>query len=166
MTFYSNAPNYPLIPANNLLLGNGNPTPGVATISGAGGTTVTFPGGNILITSSTVDLPLIVETTGPVTMATNTRYVANSATLISFALPATSAVGDVLSVTGLVAGGGGWTVTQGAGQHMQIGQGVTTTGTGGSASSTLSGDSMEIYCYIANTAWVMINGSQGNIAGV
>jgi hypothetical protein len=166
MAFFTNALDYPLIPSNNLILGNGTGSPGVATITGAGGTTVTFPGGNILITSSTVDTPLIIVTTTTQAMATNTRYVANNAALVTFTLPTTSAVGDLVAVSGDLAGGGGWTIAQNALQYMQVGQGVTTTGTGGSLSSTQSGDAITLYCFIANTAWKIFNAPQGSLNGV
>lgn len=71
------------------------------------------------------------------TMANNSVYIANNASLVTFTLPATITSGARYCVVGL--GAGGWRISQNAGQSIRIGESVTTAGTGGyiqSASST------------------------------
>jgi hypothetical protein len=77
-------------------------------------------------------------------------------------LPATSAVGSVIAITGLT---GSWNIVQGSGQLIHLGSSVTTTGAGGSLASTNANDSIIIVCLVANTTWVTF-GSMGNITVV
>ncbi len=94
------------------------------------------------------------QTTSSVTMTPNTGYTANAgASLISFTLPATSAVGDTLEINGL--GSGLWIVLQGAGQQIVDSPSYTTLGTGGSLSSTGQYDNAVFRCLVADTIWTV-----------
>ncbi len=92
-------------------------------------------------------------------MAVNNGYIANSAGLVSLLLPATSSVGDEIAVSGL--GAGGWSITQNAGQNIQVGSVSSTVGVGGSVSSTNRYDSLRMVCLLANTTWAVSGGIQG-----
>lgn len=89
------------------------------------------------------------------TLAVNTGYFCSSGGALSLALPTTSSVGDVIAV--VLDGSTSWTVTQGAGQQMRIGNVETTSGAGGSIASTSVGDTIYFVCRTANTRWVVIN---------
>jgi hypothetical protein len=93
-------------------------------------------------------------------MAPNDGYIVNGVGLVQLLLPAVSAVGDIIRVCGITAAG--WQITQNAGQQIQFGNQLTTAGVGGSLSSTLSGDGVEMVCASANTGWVILSGV-GNI---
>ncbi len=93
-------------------------------------------------------------------MAANTGYIANRATLVTFTLPAASAVGTVLEVAGT--GAGGFTLAQAAGQSINDGILSTTVGVGGSLSSTHRYNAIKMVCVVANTTWNVVS-SQGNL---
>lgn len=94
------------------------------------------------------------------TAAVNNAYFANNAGLVTVTLPSTAAVGSVVAVAWM--GAGGWKVAQAASVLIQFGNKVTTTGTGGSLASTASGDVVTMVCNVANTGWV-VTSSIGNI---
>jgi len=78
---------------------------------------------------------------------------------LSLSLPATSIVGDSISV--ILDGATSFTITQGAGQQIRIGNVATTAGVGGSLASTQQGDSITMVCSVANLKW-NIYSSMGN----
>lgn len=80
---------------------------------------------------------------------------------VQVALPATSAVGDSFQVS--LDGGTSWTITQGAGQQIFIGNTSTTAGAGGSIASTDQGDVVELVCRVADTEWRVVD-MIGNIS--
>ena len=102
--------------------------------------------------------PWTVVTAATQAMTTNNGYVANRASLITFTLPATAAVGDVLPVIGINAGG--WSLTQAAGQSIQIGTVSSTVGVTGSVTSQAGTDSVYLICVVANTTWACLGGPQ------
>ena len=81
--------------------------------------------------------------------ASNNGYVINNAAQTTVTLPASCAVGDVVILKGV--GAGGWVLTANSGQTV----------TGGSASSTTAGtvtsqagtDTVHLTCVAANTTW-------------
>jgi hypothetical protein len=96
-----------------------------------------------------------------VTLQINHGYMMNRATLITAVLPAASATGDVIKITGI--GVGGYTVTQNAGQIIHLGVLSTTPGVGGSVSSTHDRDSLEMVCVVDNLEFNVVN-SFGNLS--
>ncbi len=104
------------------------------------------------------------QASASVTMAINTGYVTdNGASLVTYTLPVTAALGSVVEIMGKSAGG--WAVAQGAGQSTGIGNQVTSTGVGGSLASSNAGDCIRMVCVIANTTW-RVASSMGNITFV
>ena len=91
--------------------------------------------------------------------AVNEHYLTNNASLVTVTLPTTAAVGDMLTVQGV--GAGGWKIAQNASEQIiwQAGgvDGVneTTVGTGGSMASTDRYDSISLICVVANDTWVV-----------
>lgn len=97
-------------------------------------------------------------------MVVNHGYIANKAGTLALQLPAASAVGDVIEVTGINTALG-WSITQGAGQTIYFGTSATTTGAGGSLTSTATRDSIRMVCVVANLNWNVLS-SVGNITVV
>lgn len=94
------------------------------------------------------------------TLAANSRYaVNNGATLVTFTLPASPAIGDTSYIIGQSAGG--WKVAQNASQQCHLGTSPTTSGTGGSLASSNQYDCITITC--SGTNIFTIYGAQGNI---
>lgn len=107
------------------------------------------------ITSGT---PYTVVTGTTQAMSTNNGYIANNAGLVTLTLPTTAAVGDVLKIIGM--GAGGWRIAQNASQNVQLGSVSSTSGTGGSLSSTNRYDSIDLICTVANTTWQALGAPQ------
>lgn len=97
------------------------------------------------------------------TLAINNGYFTTAGTL-SLALPASSSVGDHITVA--LNGGTSWTITQAAGQSIRVGTNITTVGAGGTlASASANGDCINLVCHTANTGWYAVN-SFGNFTFV
>lgn len=114
-----------------------------------GTSAITF---SLLSPSGSSEFTWFAITAASQAMTTNNGYIANRGTLVTLALPTTSAVGDLISVVGQ--GAGGWLISQAAGQQIQIGSANTTLGAGGSVASTNQWDSVNLVCVTANTVWV------------
>ena len=95
----------------------------------------------------------VIGASGP--LAVNNGYVCTSGAALSFSLPATSAVGEMISLS--LDGSTSWTITQGAGQSIRIGASATTPGVGGSLASAAQGDTVTMVCSIADTRWVVVS---------
>lgn len=139
---------------HNVTLGGNLTTAGAfdTTITATGTTAVTLPTSGTL---STGTLPNTEVTGTSATMASNNKYTANNAALVTLTLPASSAVGDAIEVVG--SGAGGWKVAQQAGQSIRAISGgstiSTTTGTGGYIASNTAADCVILTCITANTGW-------------
>lgn len=101
------------------------------------------------------------QTSGSVTMAVNNGYVTdNGASLVTYTLPATAALGSIVEIAGKSAGG--WKIAQASGQTIHFGNVNTTTGATGFLSSTATYDCIRLVCTTANTDFVVLS-SVGNI---
>lgn len=94
------------------------------------------------------------------TAAINNGYIANNAGLVTVTLPSTAAVGSLVAVSGK--GAGGWRIAQNASGIIHFGNLDTTTGIGGRLDSTLTRDSVNLICVVANNEW-NVTGATGNI---
>jgi hypothetical protein len=127
-------------------------------------------GSNISITGTTLD---VTASSGGITwdvvsgttqIATvNKGYLTNNAGLVTVTLPPTFAVGDIIEIAGM--GAGGWKLEQNSGQQIHFGDMSTTAGTGGYLSSTHNRDTIRILGCVANTE-LMVLSSHGNITMV
>ena len=128
-------------------------------IGGAGITTTGVPASNsITITASGGGLSWFeIVGAGPTAMQVSTGYIANTTapTLCLFTLPATSSIGDVVTVVGK--GTGLFQVQQGAGQQIHFGNVSTTVGVGGTLTSTHARDTILLVCVTANTEWSVLS---------
>jgi hypothetical protein len=75
---------------------------------------------------------------------------------LSLALPSTSSFGQIIEVT--LDGATSFTITQGAGQQIRIGNQQTTSGAGGSLTSTAQGDTLRLICQTDNLKWNVLSG--------
>ena len=166
---YSNliSPIQETVPGTNgqVLLGSSGAAPAFGTITSTGGTISFTTGANSLNMEAAGSGGFLwTEVTGTSqAMAVNSGYIANHSTLVTLTLPTVSAVGNMIKVVGK--GAGGWTVTYTTNQIINFGA-VNTTITTGSLSSTNQYDSIELVCTVANLAWTMSVGPQGNIGYV
>jgi len=126
----------------------------------------------VLINQGIVNASLLFQETGaaPFTIGTTpiifTRYSISTSSFLWFTITAASQSMTVnngyianSAVSGL--GTGGWSITQNAGQNIQVGSVSSTVGVGGSVSSTNRYDSLRMVCLLANTTWAVSGGIQG-----
>ncbi len=126
-----------------------------ATITAGTGISVTNGAGSITLASSGAS-PWVDQTTASVTMVANTGYTSDAgASLVTFTLPTTSAIGDWVEINGK--GSGGWTIAQASGQQIHVGNVASTLGAGGSVASTNQWDCVRLRCVTANTIWVVVS---------
>lgn len=97
------------------------------------------------------------------TMVAGQGYVANNAGLVTLTLPSSSAIGDTFKI--ITKGAGFCKIAQNASQTIRYGGSTTTSGVGGSLTSTVIGDCLEIVStaddefYVTNsqgTAWTVV----------
>jgi hypothetical protein len=98
------------------------------------------------------------QTTSPKAVVANTEYIANTAGLLTFTMPATAAVGDIFEIAGN--GAGGWLLQMNAGQTANLGNTPTTVA--GSLASTNRYDCVSLVCTVVNTTFT-VKTSMGNI---
>ncbi len=94
------------------------------------------------------------------TAAVNHGYFCNKASTLALALPATSAVGDIIEVSNINTATG-VQFTQAVGQQIFIGNTSTTLGATGTLTSIAVGDALKLVCRTANLTWYVVS-SMGN----
>ena len=142
---------------NNCINTNTISTGGNVTFSGAfnvtftftNTTSVTFPTSGTLATTSQFVVWNDVSGTSQAA-AVNNGYIISNASQTTVTLPATAAVGSVISVVGK--GAAGWILTANTGQTIKLG--IATTTSAGSLTSTNQYDCVEVICVTADTTWV------------
>jgi hypothetical protein len=147
-----------------LMIGSSGVNAVPATLTQGTGVTITNGAGSITIAATGgTGLTWVDQSSASVTMAVNTAYVSDDgATLVTFTLPSTAALGSVFGIVGK--GAGGWTIAEQSGQTMRFGS-ITTTATTGSLASSNSGDCVFFVCTTANTVFTVYS-SVGNITYV
>lgn len=141
-----------------LPIGSTGADPVLATLTAGAGISITNAAGSITIATAGAGFNWQVVIVNQ-TAANDQGYFTNAGVPVSVTLPAVSAVGDTFQVAAMSAGG--WTVLQGAGQQIRIGNQTTALGAGGSITSTSIGDWITLVCNVANTNW-MARAEQGN----
>lgn len=140
-------------------IGSTGADPVLATITAGVGIAVTNGAGSIEISADNAGFVWTIIATGQIA-TDNNGYFTNDAGVVTVTLPAISSVGDTFQVAAMSAGG--WTIAQGAGQQIRLGNTTTTLGAGGSLASTAQGDWITCICSVANTNWIAY-ANQGNI---
>lgn len=144
-----------------LVVGSTGVVPVAATLTAGSGISIANAAGSITLSVTGGGISWSVVTGAAQALAVNNGYFANNAGTIVFTLPATCAVGDVIAVSGMN-NATGWQIAQNASQQIFFGAASTTIGVAGSLASTLTYDSVEMVCNVANTSFVVQNGV-GNI---
>jgi ATP-dependent protease HslVU (ClpYQ) peptidase subunit len=162
VTSNTGVPSIQTLTAGQILIGTTGAAPTATTLTAGTGISISSASGSITISSSALSTNWVNQTTS-VTMAIDTSYFANSASLVTFTLPATCAQGVEFAVAGV--GSGGWKIAQAASQFINFGNVVTTTGTGGSLASSNQYDVVYLVCTAANTQFSVL-GSVGNLTYV
>lgn len=138
-----------------LIIGSTGATPTASTLTAGTGVSITNGAASITIASNGAT-PWVDQTTASVTMATNTGYTSDAgASLVTFTLPTTAAIGDWIEINGK--GAGGWTLVEGTNQQIHLGN-LTTTLTTGSISSSNQWDCVRLRCVTANTIFTVVSG--------
>ena len=152
---------YAAMTNGQLIIGNTGGTPTAATLTAGSGISIANAGGSITISSSSGTTSWTVVTGTTQAMSVNSGYISNNAGLVTLTLPSTAAVGSIIQMQGL--GAGGWQIAQNSSQLIHIGSQVTTTGVSGFLASTNQYDSLTLLCVVANTTFTVLGGPQGNI---
>lgn len=150
--------------SGQLAIGNTGNDPSAATLTAGTGIGIVNGAGSITISASGGGLTWTVVTGTTQTAAVNNAYIANNAGTVQVTLPAVSAVGDLVAVTG-INNATGWQVKQNAGNTIFFGSASTTPGTGGSLASTATRDTVFMVCMTANATWNVVD-AIGNITVV
>jgi hypothetical protein len=138
-----------------IVIGATGAAPLAGTITAGTGIIVTNAANSITIAANGAN-PWVDQTTASVTMAVNTGYTSDAgASLVTFTLPAASAIGDSVEINGK--GAGGWVIAQAAGQSIHYGNQTTTVGVGGSLTSSNQFDCVKLRCITANTTWTVVS---------
>lgn len=135
----------------NIKVGQLQPGTGIKITNRSGSISVSSLGGGLSWTTKGANDALV----------SNNGYIANAGAALSFSLPATSSVGDIVALS--LDGATSWTITQAANQQIRFGASETTLGAGGSLASTAQGDTVYMVCVTANLRWIVLN-SVGNIS--
>lgn len=90
----------------------------------------------------------------------NSGYIINASALATITLPATAAVGSVIEIIGI--GAGGWRLGQAVSQQVIFGNISNTSGASGQLNSSHQRDCIRLVNIIADTTWQVVS-SVGNI---
>ncbi len=140
------------------------PTAGNINVIGSGSVNVVGNPGTSTLTISMSGGGISWSTIGAgQTLAVDHGYICTAGGTLSLLLPPTSSVGNIIEIT--LDGSTGFTITQGAGQQIRIGNLSTTSGVTGTLSSTQQGDSLKMVCSVANLKWNVLS-EMGNLTVV
>lgn len=117
-------------------------------------TAVTFPTSGTLATTAQT-MTIVNQNTSSATLVNNNKYIVNNgASLVTFTLPASAALGDTYIIVG--GSSGGWKINVASGQTLHLGSSTTTTSTG-SLASTNQYDCIYVTNVTANTTFTAYN---------
>lgn len=139
-----------------IVIGSTGAIPVATTLTAGSNITITNGAGSISIASSG-NMSWSAITSATQTIVINNGYIANRGGGVAFALPATSVVGSVFSIVGLL---GTWLITQAAGQQISVGATATTVGATGTLTAAAASDSATFVCTVANLSWQVVGGPQ------
>jgi len=134
-----------------VLIGATGGTPTPSTLTAGTGISISNGTHSITITNTgaMITWASIAGTTQ--TAAVNTGYVVSNASQTTITLPVTAALGSIVEIAGL--GAGGWILAPGAGQSIQLGEDNATA----TVTSANANDCIRVVCTVANTQWTMLS---------
>lgn len=127
-----------------------SPTAGNINILGAGSLTVAGSGSTLTISSSGGGFAWVDATSATQTLAINTGYVTDNAT-VNYTLPSTASLGGTIKIVGKL---GIATITPNANQQILIGSGSGAVGVTGTAVANNVGDCITLICITAGASTV------------
>ena len=137
--------------------GTAVPVGNVLNVVGSNGITTSGSGSTLTITGG--DKWQLISSSQALS-PNNGYFCVSPGGALSLSLPAVSSLGDEIIVT--IDGAASFTITQGAGQQIRLGNSATIAGVGGSIASTQQGDVIRMVCQTANLKWNVIS-STGNL---
>lgn len=145
----------PSVTADGQLLIGSSVAPNIRVSTLQAGTGIAIANGNgtISIAATGGGQAWTATASSSVAMSKDVGYIATGASLQTFTIPATAAVGDTFLIAGF--GTGGWVLQANAGQTVRVGNVVTSTA--GTIASSDQGDIIEIVCAVANTSFIAIS---------
>lgn len=145
-----NATNTPQLTTNGqLIIGSTGANPVAANLTAGPGITITNGPGTITITAAGGTFTEVTGTSQ--TIAVNNRYSANNASLVTFTLPSTAAIGDWFEIMGK--GAGLFKIAQNASGQINCVNQSTTAGVGGSLTAVEQYNWIRCTCITANNIW-------------
>lgn len=132
-----------------VIIGDTSGTPVAASLTAGANITITPGAGTITIASTASNIAWSTVTAASENLAALNGYVANRATSITFAVPASAAVGDQYVIEGL--GAGLIIIQMNTGQTCHFGANATTVA--GELTATNQYDAITLTCTVANTTF-------------
>lgn len=132
-----------------LIIGSTGATPTAATLTAGSGIKITNAAASITIASTTGGLSWSTVSGTSQSITVNSGYIVGNASLTTFTLPSSFAIGDTVIIKGL--GAAGWILTAFSGTTIQFGS--VATSSGGSLQSNNQYDTVKITGLVANTTW-------------
>lgn len=105
-------------------------------------------------------VPWQINTSGPVNMLSDQGYISNGVSQITYNLPSSVAVGDIIDMSSMSSSG--FFISQGSSQYIIYGNQTSTVGVGGSLSSSATGDCISLLCVQTNVGFIALS-SIGNL---
>lgn len=143
-----------------LAIGNTGSAPSAATLTAGTGVSISNGSGSITLNAIGGGMTWTVVTGTSQAMTSNNGYIANNSGLVTFSLPTTSSVGDVVAVTG-INNATGWKITYTTNQQIFFGTSSSTL-TSGNIASINTRDTVYLVCMTANLTWNVVS-AVGNI---
>lgn len=139
-----------------IIIGSTGAIPVAASLSAGSNITIT-PGAGTITIASSGNVTWTEATGATQAISDNNGYIANRGGGVAFSLPATSSVGDRFSIVGK---SGVWSITQAAGQQINVGATASTLGVTGTCTAAAATDSASFVCITANTIWQVVGAPQ------
>jgi hypothetical protein len=135
-----------------LIIGSTAGAPAAATLTAGSGITITNAANSITIASTTGSLTWTDVTGATQTLAAANGYITNRSGGVTYTLPASGTLGDLIRIVGLL---GLSTIAQNANQQIVTGSDSSTIGASGTVVGTNVGDCIELICITAgaSTVW-------------
>jgi len=140
-----------------VIIGSTGATPTAASLTAGAGIAITNAAGSITIAASGGIVTTWTDVTGATqALAVNNGYFTDRGAGVTYTLPATAALGDLIIIDGKL---GLTTIAQNAGQSIRFSSAITTVGVTGSAVGTNLGDCVSLRCSTAgaSTVWIAEN---------